>query len=82
MLLTLQNVDSGGWATYENTRGWAWYELVSHDLPRRLMCERVWSTSLPPGFALTGRIKLVTNLSARAGMLLSVALSVLEAKPI
>ena len=29
VLLTLQNPESGGWATYENTRGWAWYELLN-----------------------------------------------------
>ena len=28
MLLTLQNVD-GGWATYENNRGYAWYEWLN-----------------------------------------------------
>lgn len=27
-LLSYQNAD-GGWATYENTRGWAWYELMN-----------------------------------------------------
>lgn len=28
VLLTLQNVD-GGWATYENTRGYGWYEWLN-----------------------------------------------------
>ena len=28
MLLTLQNVD-GGWATYENNRGYGWYEWLN-----------------------------------------------------
>jgi squalene cyclase len=28
VLLTLQNAD-GGWATYENTRGWRWFERLN-----------------------------------------------------
>jgi len=28
VILTLQNVD-GGWATYENTRGFGWYEQLN-----------------------------------------------------
>ena len=28
VLLTLQNVD-GGWATYENNRGYGWYEWLN-----------------------------------------------------
>lgn len=27
-LLSYQNGD-GGWATYENNRGWSWYELMN-----------------------------------------------------
>jgi hypothetical protein len=33
VLLTLQNQGSGGWATYENTRGWAWYGALNDDPP-------------------------------------------------
>jgi squalene cyclase len=28
VLLTMQNAD-GGWATYENTRGWRWFERLN-----------------------------------------------------
>ena len=27
LILSLQN-DDGGWATYENTRGWRWYNIL------------------------------------------------------
>ena len=40
-LLSYQNGD-GGWATYENNRGWSWYELMN---PSEASCFKMFDVN-------------------------------------
>ena len=49
ILLSYQNSD-GGWATYENNRGYGWYEALNPSEVRRRKrwCGDVWAAELAP----------------------------------
>lgn len=48
-LLSYQNND-GGWATYENTRGWKWYELMNPSEARHFYARHLAITACDQQF--------------------------------